>query len=349
MKRERACILTVFLLMMGLTAFAETFELTGGPLKLVLYPEIGSFTLYRLSDVGKNRYEALIEDRNFGTTNWFSVLSDGRVFKLGKRTGKPVVLEPTEHGARFIFTLTDDFQVEQEFSLIPNRATGTPSALLIETRIENTSGREMPFALKALLDTMLGETEGIHYFTDVRNRISSETRIQPGIDPDSVIVSRKGDMSFALILDSDIATRPESVFASNWERLNTLTWKPDFLEGRSFNTLYSVQDSALLAMWPEKTIAPNAKYVVRAVIGPYVEGAEYGSSTLAVSAVDREAVFADAAQSVSVSLTEHERQVRIRDLLDRIALVEKNPDKATDEQLAQMNRELDALLESGAE
>lgn len=349
MRRARASILTVLILFMAFAACAEKFELTGGQLKLVLIPETGSFSLYRLSDVGKNRYEALIEDRNFGTTNWFSVLSDGRVFKLARRSGKPVVLEPTEHGARFIFTLTDDFQVEQDFSLIPDRATGTPSALLIETRIENTSGREMPFALKVLLDTMLGETEGIHFFTDVRNRISSETRIQPGVEQDSVIVSRKGDMSFALILESDLATRPEAVVAANWERLNTLTWKPDFLEGRSFNTLYSIQDSALLVMWPEKAIAPNGKYVVRTVVGPYAEGAEYGSSTLAVSAVDRDAVLADAARSVSVSLSEHERELRIRDLLDRIAQIEKDPDRASDELLAQMNRELDVLLESGAE
>lgn len=346
MRCMRTCILTIILLLAGLAAFAEKFELTGGSLKLVMYPEIGSFSLYQLSDVGKNRYEALLEDRNYGTTNWFSVLSEGRVFKLGKRSGKPVGFEPTEHGARFIFTMTDDFQAVQEFSLVANRATGTPSALLIETRIENTSGREMTFALKALLDTMLGETEGIHFFTDKRNRISSETRLQTGIDPDTVIVSRKGDMSVALILDSDIVTRPEAVIASNWERLNTLTWKPAFLEGRSFNTLYSIQDSALLALWPEMKIAPNAMYVVRTVIGPYLEGAVYGSSTLAVSST---AVLADAAFSVSESLTEHERQLRIRDLLDRIAKVEKNPDRASDEELVQLNRELDALLENGAE
>ena len=106
-------------------AFAVApFEMTRGDLKLVLYPDSGSFSLYKLSDIGKNRYDPLFEDRDASATSWFSVSVNGRVFKLAPRMGKPVAFAETKDGAKFIFTLNDDFQVEQEFSLRLRRFRG---------------------------------------------------------------------------------------------------------------------------------------------------------------------------------------------------------------------------------
>ncbi len=323
-------------------AMAETLELTSGSLRLTLNSKTGSFLLHQLSQTGKNRYEPLLEDRNQGTTSWFSVSFNGAVFKLARRPGRDVRLEPTETGARFVFTPNDSLQITQSFSFVSESSRGS-EAVLVETTIENTSGKTASVALKALFDTMLGEGEGIHFFTNARNRISTETRLVGGRDSDSVIVSARKDLSFMVLLDSAHVTRPDSVIIANWERLDTLKWNPDVVEGRSFNTVYSIQDSALLVTWPAVDVQPNAAYSVRTIIGPYAERDGFTSKNAPARASSDASRPIEPVVDVS-KLTEGERQKRIRLLLERIAVVEKNPDAASDEELASLNRQLDVLL-----
>lgn len=307
--------------------FAAPIELAGGKLKLVLYPDTGSFSLLQLSDVGKNRYEPLFEDRNSSTTSWFSVLVNGRIFKLERKIGKPIVAEKILDGARFVFTLTDDFQVEQSFSFVNDTVTGTPYAVRVKTRVENTSGKTGVFALKAVIDTMLGESEGIHFFTNIQKRISAETRIAFPQDRDSLIVSQNKALSCMFLLQNNLVTQAESVYVSNWDRLNTLTWTPEFIEGRSFNTLYSVNDSALLFIWPEKTLTANEKLEVNMIIGSYTP--EFAGSSTA----------SNIAEPASSS-----KQMLVQQLLARIAEIEKKPDSASDEELRKLNEALDLML-----
>ncbi len=327
---SRSLITMLFLaLVSGSLMFAEPFEITRGDIKLALYPETGSFTVYKLSDVGKNRYEALYDDRDASATSWFSVLSNGRVFKLAKKTGKPVVFTETATGAKFTYTLTDDFQVEQEFSFAQVSQGGSDPFVVIDTRIENTSGKNGVFALKGLFDTTLGESEGIHFYTDLRNRISAETRLRSGIDSDAWIVSRKDTLTLAILLTGSGVSAPESVYLANWDRLNTLTWNPDFVEGRSFNTIYSINDSAILMIWPEKELRANEKLSIRMVLG--------SSSTQVRGHAD------------SATGGKSNREAAIKDLLDRIATIEKDPDSVSPEELDRLNAQLDMMLKQGGE
>ncbi len=339
--RRVSLALAIALLSAGL--MAETLELTGGDVMATLNSATGSVGVYQLSERGKNRYESLLEDKNKGTTSWFAVSFNGTVYKLSRRLGKPIKLEPTDRGARYVFELTDDCLVTQNVSLLSDRLSGSPGAVVIETIVENTSGKRSRVSLKALFDTVLGEGEGIHFSTDRRNRISSETLLMTGRDPDRILISRGKARALAIYIDSDAATKPESVHLANWERLSTLSWTPEVIEGRSFNTIYSIQDSAALFTWPELTIEPNASYVVRVIAGPYREGADLGTQSFAVSRQLPDSGLIEA-QAVSATLTESERQRRIRVLLDKISVVEQNPDRASDSELASLNRQLDVLL-----
>lgn len=332
MTMKRRTFFLLMLLLVGSLLFSAPLEIARGNLKLVLYPDTGSFCLYQLSDVGKNRYEPLFEDRNSSGTSWFSVLSNGRVFKLSSRIGHPVVLESTDTGARFVFTLTDDFQVEQVFSFVENSDKTIPVELKIETSIENTSGKDGLFVLKALIDTTLGESEGIHFVTNMRNRVSAETRIEGNIDPDTVIVSKNRTQSLMFLLSGADVSVPEYVYVENWDRLNTRTWKPDFLEGRSFNTLYAINDSALLFVWPEKKLPPNKKLVVTMLLGPYAPALVSAPKIGALN------------ESISVDASVAEKNTMIERILARIAEIEKNPSDASDDELKQLNVTLDSLL-----
>jgi hypothetical protein len=322
---------------------AETFEMSRGKIKLVLDTEAGSFSLYRLSDVGKNRYEPLFDDRDVSATSWFSVLSNSRVFKLRARVGKPVVFSETESGAKFTFNLTDDFQVEQDFSFVTIPGAGAEPFVAVDTHIENTSGKTGVFALKALIDTSLGESEGIHFSTDVRHRISAETRIKAGSDRDSWIVSANKALSFAMLRSSGGASLPDALYFANWDRLNTLAWSPDFVEGRSFNTIYSVNDSAILAVWPETEIRANERLSVRMILGSWDGKASTVSSGQTYVPRQTEPVPMQRYRDKDA------REAAIKALLDRIDEIEKNPQSVSQGELDRLNAELDAILRQTGE
>ena len=331
MKTSRLFFLSVFILLSSF-AFSAPLEIEKGNLKLVLYPNTGTFNLYQLSEIGKNRYEPLFEDRSNSSTSWFSVSIGGRIFKLEPKAGKPVVCVPNENGASFVYTLNDDFPVIQNFSFLADSSSGSPSAIKIETIIENTSGKLDSFALKSLIDTSLGEAEGIHFFTDLRNRISSETRLDPSVDRDSIIVSRNKKLSLMFDLYRNGAAKPSFVYASNWNRLNTLTWLPEFVEGRSFNTMYTINDSALLLVWPDKELDPNETYTASMVFGPYAK--------------DRVRVTDQAPLEISIKTVtdDSSKNSMIERLLERIKQIEADPNSASDEELNQLNNTLDVLL-----
>ncbi|HOC29428.1 MAG TPA: hypothetical protein PKH40_07095 [Treponemataceae bacterium] len=355
MKLKAVCITLFLLVVISFPVFsASPVELLGGNLKLVLYPDSGSFALYQLSDRGKNRYEPLFEDRNSSATSWFSVYYNGKIFKLGRKAGKSIDFLQTADSASFVFTLTDDFQVVQTFSFDKNPLSQIPDLLRIRTVIENTSGKEATFALKFLLDTMLGENEGIHFFTDLRNRISAETKFGKDADPDTLIVSRKGNQSLMVYLDSPTGSRPQSVFVSNWARLNTLTWLPEYIEGRSFNSIYSINDSAILFVWPEKKVPANRFLTVTALMGPYYPErlaavANGGNGSLSVSAnalassIDSVNQSAKAINSGNYTADKESKLVLLEQILERIDQIESYPNLASDEELQQLSQALDIL------
>lgn len=338
-------ILALFFCMMPL--YADPVELTGGNLKLVIHPKTATFCLYHIADTGKNRYEPLFEDRNFGTTSWISILSNGRVFKLTPRGGRAVDIVPTETGVTLQYVLTDDFYVEQEFRLVDPEGRGFPTAVSMELRIENTSGTDGVFAAKALFDTMLGESRGIHFFTDTRSRISRETKISSETDKDSILVSSNENQSLVFNMGLDNVDRPEAVYIANWERLNTLTWIPDYLAGRNFNTLYSVQDSAALFVWPERKIADKHMYSIHMQFGPYT----IKDAVPAPAVIPKPSVPSNSTPSIPIPelnvqpKTEDERIALIEWILGRIEEIEANPAVATNEELDYLNNTLDTLLE----
>ena len=309
---------------------AAPFEMTRGDIKLVLYPDSGSFSLYKLSDIGKNRYEPLFEDRDASATSWFSVSVNGRIFKLAPKMGKPVAFAETKDGAKFVFTLSDDFQVEQEFSFTTTALSGASPMVLIETRIENTSGKSGSFALKAMLDTSLGERAASHFRTDIRNRISAETRFVSGVDRDSWILSKNGTLALAFLRAGPDITAPDTVYIANWDRLNSMTWLPDFAEGRSFNTIYSINDSAVLVVWHDKELRAKEKMSGRMMLGSWNGSAGESAAKLAVD-------------PKKIRMGDY-REAAIKDLLDRIAAIESDPDSVSEEELIRLNAELDSML-----
>lgn len=322
-------ILALFFVLFQMSLFSSPLEIFSGRFKLVLYPDSGSFSLQYLSDTGKNRYESLFDDRNNSANTFFSVLCDGRVFKLSRKAGRPLVAEVTESGARFVFSPSDDFEVKQYFSFVTDASGLGQDFLRIETILENISGKPRAYALKALFDTNLGEGEGIHFTTNVRNRISSELSIDFNRDKDSILISSGKNRNLVIPFLFQGVTKPDQLIIANWTRLNTLAWLPSVVEGRTFNTVYSVNDSAVLLVWPTRILESGQTMKVNMIL----------SASIPALLQTAGGTSPDSAASAE------EYRLRLIDqIIQRISEMERNTDAIDPEEIKNLNEILDQLL-----
>ena len=158
------------------------YEIISGNLKLVLYKETGTFTLYKLANTGKNKYEPILDTRNYGAGTKYSVRFGKKFYSLEKKFFRTIGFEVHDGGkaAAFVFTPSDNFQVRQKF-YFSGSGNGEDSFLIIENSVENTSGNEEFFSFRALFDTVLGETGSIsrpeHFITDIHGEYEAFSHV----------------------------------------------------------------------------------------------------------------------------------------------------------------------------
>ncbi|MDR1748143.1 MAG: hypothetical protein LBR47_03700 [Spirochaetaceae bacterium] len=263
---------------------AVPFEIKSGKLKLTLYDETGTFTLYYLSDPEKNRYEPLLFDQELGKTTAFYVKINGRVTKLQKKIGVRTSVMDIPGGGRLIYNIAGGATVTLDFFLTSSGNSGADT-VRIDASVENIQERWGEFSLKGIFDTMLGENMGIHFSTAVRDRISSETELKD-IRSEQWVLSAGRSASLKFIFTGQNVSVPETISAANRERLHSAEWVPNIVPGRNFNSSLAINDSALGVFWPAKSLNPMEKMTVRMymVAGPGVTaaGRNYAPSSGAV-------------------------------------------------------------------
>lgn len=368
--KKIAIVILVFCSCLLYAKGQKDYELDSGNLKIKVFGKTGNFCVYYASVRGKDNYLPLYDDRSYGRDNKFFVYHNGKTYELSKKLGKPVKIEQADGGFVLRYKFTDKFYVVQTISFT-EQSYGTSGPLVkIETLIENTCGEPADIALKAVFDTHLGEYKRIPLYTDIRTGLFSETLLEPKFEKDSAIISSNSDVACMFLLSHSEASQPENVYIANWERLQSVKWLPPIVPGRSFSTRYFHNDSAILFVWPRSYLQNNEKQAITMFIGYYdylrknkveevVEKTEpvIESDNILPELADQE-IAKDTAEKEDSSdmdlnfekdeseMTEQElKDYRyIKALLDKIAEVEADPDKVSDEYIEDLTKQADDAI-----
>ncbi|MDR0539276.1 MAG: hypothetical protein LBG74_02060 [Spirochaetaceae bacterium] len=217
-------------------------EFTDGRIKLVLDDRLGKFSLYYMTDVEKKVYEPLFWDKD-KRTSYLSLFIDGRVYVLGESASFKTTIRGSETKPALVFE-SKDVSITEEFSFIRTASSGVTNGIRIDYKIENWSARAENAGLSLLLDTFLGEKATPHFRTDLRP-IENETTIDRTTS-DQWWVSRNSRYGLMGSIFVTGLESPDFVFFGNWKRMNETRWKPEYVQGRNFNSLpFSVKDSAV--------------------------------------------------------------------------------------------------------
>ncbi len=325
----------------------QALEVKEGLVKLVVNESTARISLYRLTDVAKGRYEALIFDQDPRTT--FATLSaDGRQYKLGDSSEFRSSVSRTDTGVRIEFR-SASFVVRQSLDFARSEGSALADGLRVTFAIENISEREASLGLRYLIDTWLGEKSGNHFSTDKRPRVNEETSITAA-DADTWVASMSGPpasgkAAYMIQFAGPGIDRPDRVLLSNWKRLSDSSWGFDANPQRNFTLVpYSINDSAAALFWEPVSVARGGTRSLSFAMGSLNEKgypADDGKSPT-------EAIFAatvlgasapDAATSMAADL------VAARDLIGRIDRAMADGGTISADELAAWRKILDRLEE----
>jgi len=322
---------------------AFALELREGLVKIVVDESIARFSLYRLVDVAKDRYEPLYFDQDVRTSA-VTLSFDGRQYKLGDSADFRQTFARIDGGLAITFQ-SAFAKVTESLLFARSAESSLADGLRVTITVENVSQRDASIGIRWLVDTSLAEKSGIHFRTPGKERLAAETLFEGTSFEDWV--STPGEVAnFMVQFVGQGLDRPDRVHFANWKRLNDAPWAIDASSARNFTLLpYSVNDSALAMYWQPRTVIRGGTLSLTTALGSFSEkGYPPATADSGTSALFSKTVLADKTGGDVQSLVAADL-LSVRDLLSRIDLALSGTAAASPDEIASWKKILDLLEE----
>lgn len=357
MKKAVRFFCTVLLVLCTVSLAAEDITLESDELKLVLHEQTSSFSLYR--KIGKKgKLVALNEVSGNSSSTGFSIKFDDQFRPLCRSYNMAISTVQNEDGSASLrWEIGRELCVEARFTLI-SAVDNTPAdTVRVDLKVTNNTEEEVVCAMKAVIDTLLGESSRIHFTTARGSSISSEKGFS-SMAQDKWITSSNGTESVSVLLAGGIASSPEYVLAASRDLLLSDAWKPVVNEGRVFSTLQNPNNSALGIWFKDSRLKPS-NTVTYTFFMTTAENGDVPPNAVLLGIETREVaspVSESATQIVDSVVTDEEYvpvlpasqekkvdYAYVQELLARISQIEAsdNPDAA---EIERLSAEIDALI-----
>jgi hypothetical protein len=329
-------------LLLSCAAALPALEAKEGLVKLIVNEANARISVYRLTDIAKGRYEALIFDQDTRTT--FATLSaDGRQSKLGDASDFRVSAARTDTGLRIEFR-SSSFVVRQLLDFAKSEGSALADGIRVTFEIENVSEREASIGLRYLVDTWLGEKSGVHFVSAGKPRIAEETAILAASD-DKWVGSPGDKASFMVQFVGPGIDRPDKVVLSNWKRLSDSPWAFDVNPQRNFTLIpYSINDSAIALFWEPAPVGRGASRRLSFAMGSLNEkGYPVASGKTSTEEIFASTVLTTGTPDVATSMAGD--LIAVRDLISRIDRAISAGGTISNDELSAWGKILDRLEE----
>lgn len=246
-------LISVIFAMCGIVASLSALDVRDGLVRIKIDELNGRVSFYRLSSVSGSQYEALTFDTD-PRTSFLMISIDGRRAKLGDTQDYKMTIRRTTPGAEIEYS-SPVVTVKEKISFIRSIDSRVSNGFKIEYEVKNISARDSRVRLRQIWDTRLGEKSGIHFATNLRQRIDEELKFSRQAE-ETFIATPGENASMALLLSK--VERPDYVVLANWKRVSDAAWAYDTLLKGFSMAPYSVNDSAIALYWDETTIRAGA-------------------------------------------------------------------------------------------
>ncbi len=358
----------------------QNFSVTNGNIKISMRGDLGSFCLYAVPQVGGQ--VALLSTVDSFCTSSFYAQIENTEYRLTDNVAVSSQARRTPYGAQMAYTIANKAEIIVDFSFLPSEKESSFVDMIRVTMYAiNISPSPERIAIKAIFDTVLGETAFSHFSTATRPSINAECQILDMKD-DLWLRSSNTASSIQFLLSGKGISSPSAVTLSNKDYLAKGTWIPRVQPDRSFSSVLAYNNSALGLNWDGQTVDSlkslvNVFYISVGTDGKIPAGENFLESLAEGKTALSEDVpeYAQTTDSDSLKNSENdENQAEntetfvklddsnsqnqnpssktisdvnskyIQDLIDRINSLEDDGSDVNDEEIRLLNAELDSLM-----
>lgn len=253
---------------------AEKNYKTVGNIKLSVKGTVGTFQFYAINE---NKQEIpLLVGYDESTSSFFSLKVGKRVFKLNDNTGIIIGSRKNDNGVQLVYVVPDVARIFVKYNCIKSNPKSNEDIIKITATVLNLGSKKETFALKNVLDTVLGEQSGPHFMTAEDRNINTECQFRK-FDGIKWISSGNSKACMQILLNGADITKPEVVTLSNKDILALNNWIPVEVKSRSFDSVLSYNNSAVCINWESVALEPKEEaafiyYIAIATDGDFPRG-----------------------------------------------------------------------------
>ena len=373
MERKSSVPIKVVGMIVGEGVFqAKTIENTVGNIKVLVKGTVGSFQLYSLDRDGA-AFPVLAGHDEF-TSSFFSLRVGKKEYRLTDNIGIVIGARKDDTGAQLIYVVPDVARVHIKFECLKSDAAQNQDILKITSSVKNISKRAADFALKNVLDTILGEQSISHFSTAEDVVVNTEMQFRR-FDKAKWIISENKKTAMQILLYGADITPMEVVSLSNKDLLLLQNWIPSIIQSRTFDSVLSYNNSAVAINWEPIHLEQGQETSFTYYIAFASDGAKPAGEVFIrnfdetqLNSTDEQADIptetedsepknvSDTAEIFQPDKTNVEfnpamippekiNYEYVRKLLERIDALENDAEKVNREEILNLNAELDAIME----
>ena len=236
----------------------RSIEEVYGSIKLRIRNRIGSFNVSMFDEESKKTVSALSTSDEY-TTSGFYLKVGKKIVELNSDSGVRKSAWKTDTGAAIGYRIENLADVIVYFDVFASSEDYDMDSLKVTVKVTNMSKKKEYYAVKLLLDTILGETDRHHFYDSNNNPVKNEVAFRE-FDENKWFVSKNSSGSLQVIFDGGECTKPELVALANYSTLDTRNWEPDLLTYRAFDTVLSYNNSAIGITWPRHRLGADEQF-----------------------------------------------------------------------------------------
>ena len=243
----------------GTIKSSKNINETFGKIHLKVNAKFGSFTMGVVN--ASEKTINVLSTANEFTTNGFYLKAGKKVIALNTDNSVKASTEKTKNGAAIKYDVANLADVSVAFDFLSTEKDSPSDMVKITATVTNKSKKNDEFTLKAILDTVLGESGAYHFITSdgipVKNEVAYRT-----LQYQKFFLSMNDSAGMQIFFTGADCTEPDFVGLANYSTVSKTGWEPAMTVVRAFDTVFSYNNSAVCSIWKPVMLPPEKSFKV---------------------------------------------------------------------------------------
>lgn len=193
------------------------------------------------------------------TSSFYDLKIGKRIFRLNETAGVITGARKNDLGGQMVYIIPNKARLFVKYERVKNDSGANSEIIKVSAVVMNKGKKTETFALKSVLDTVLGEKTGPHFSTATEEAIDSERQFRNMKNVKWILSSDKKVSVQFLVSGADV-TEPEVISMCNKDFSALSNWIPVINSERNFDSVISYNNSALSFVWNGVELEPGASH-----------------------------------------------------------------------------------------